>query len=162
MKVYAILLFITIETFGLCQKEFFKDRSIDIEFGVNIGAKNTSIEIGFNLFKEFTELSGHLYSSDALLLSSELIYLNNNLVLIPKISYSYNMIFLNFSGSLVNYNYNKLNEFYFRPAIGITLFGYADIVYGYNIPIHHSLEFVNTHTITLRGRLFGIFKNRVF
>ena len=146
------ILFLYVNLYG--QSDFFKDRKADLELGINVGAVKPTAEIGINLYKLFDRGM----TSNSLMISSEFNYSNDKLLIAPKITYSKIYLLINFSGSLINYNYNHQNGLFFRPNIGITYFGALDLVYGYNIPLQHELNFVNTHTITLRCRLFGTVK----
>ncbi len=158
MKLFFVFLLLVIHSILFGQKDFFKDRKADLELGINVGSRKPTFEIGLNLFKLFDR--GMV--SNSLLLSSEFNYSNSNLLIAPKLTYSKSYLILNFSGSIIYYNYNHSNGLFFRPNFGFTYCGWLDLVYGYNIPLEHKLEFVNTHTITLRGRLFGILKDDIF
>ena len=158
MKLFFIIIILSIKTFSFGQKDFFKNREVDLELGINIGSVKPTAEIGLSILNNFPEFSPHPFCSDALILATEFNYSNNQLLFAPKLTYSYNLIFVNFSVSLIDYNYNNLNGFFFRPNLGLTTMGCVDLVYGYNIPLQHELYFVNTHTITLRCRLFSTVK----
>lgn len=157
MKLLLLFL-LAIETVAFGQKDFFKNRETDLELGINVGSIKPTAEIGISILNNFPELSPLPFCSDALILATEFNYSNNQLLFAPKLTYSYNLILVNFSASLIDYNYNNLNGLYFRPNIGITTMGNIDLVYGYNIPLQHELYFVNTHTLTMRCRLFTTIK----
>ena len=158
MKLICVLLFLVFQIKTFAQKDFFKDRKADLELGINVGAVKPTAEIGINLYKLFDRGM----TSNSLIISSEFNYSNDKLLIAPKITYSKIYLVINYSVSLINYNYNHQNGLFFRPNIGITNCGWMDLVYGYNIPIQRYFDFVPTHVITLRFKLFGIIKDHVF
>ena len=79
---------------------------------------------------------------------------NNNMVIAPKITYSYNYILLNGSFSIINYNIGNQSSLYLKPQIGFTFCGLVDLVYGYNIPIIDRNFDFQGNTLTVRCNIF--------
>lgn len=99
-------------------------------------------------------------------LGSECLWRNgDSLVLAPKIYCEAAINMLGLRLNLLNYTDLKNgNSLKFRPEIGLTALGYANIYYGYTIAITHK-EFVQaTHTLSVQwnifcgGRWFNSFK----
>ena len=159
MKLVYIILLLVFHVKTFAQKDFFKDRKADLELGINLKYNLTTVELGLNLFKDYPGQScGGLLTND-IIIGSEFGLKNNDFIYVPKFTYSYNLILINGSISLLNYNYSENHSIYLRPQIGATFLGYIDLVYGYNIPIRdRNLEFQG-NIITLRIKLFRTIKD---
>jgi hypothetical protein len=162
MKVLTIKLILTFiiigyTTFSFSQSDFFKDRDADLELGFNAKYNLTTAEFGVNFAKVYGGMCS-TFASDGFIFSSEFGIKNNNFLFAPKATYTINLLFLDASFSVINYNYLNNHSLYVKPQIGATLLGYFDLVYGYNIPItDRNLDFQGS-TLTLRMRLFGCMK----
>jgi hypothetical protein len=154
LTLFSLFLFTTI----FSQSDFFKDKKLDLEVGVNFNNLNT-LELGLNLTKDMDQNM----VTDAIILSSEFnSSFKNHFLYAPKLTYSYYFFIFNASLSVTNYNYGNNSTFYTNPQIGISLFGLADIVDGYNIPLADKNHDFQGSMLTLRCRVMGInnfFKN---
>lgn len=154
MKTLLTILLIGYTTFGFSQSNFLKDRDADLELGFNTKYNITTAEIGLNLYSE------PFWICDEIIIGSEIGLKNNQLIYIPKITYSYNYILVNGSLSFLNYNYSDNHSFYLRPQIGFTTFGDIDIVYGYNISLNQSNREFQGSILTIRfNKLFETFNS---
>ena len=157
MKTLLTFLILMLTTNAFSQGNFFKNRKSDLEIGLNSNFNLTTFELGLNQYKTFGG-SCTTIAADAMLYSSEFGMKNNHFLYAPKITYSGNLIFLNGSISAINYNYSTNHSLYLRPQIGITLLGYVDLVYGYNIPlIDRNREFQGS-MLTFRMKLIDCIK----
>ena len=76
----------------------------------------------------------------------------------PKISYQCDLALIGIRISLIDYTNHIYNDYKFTPELGITLFGYLDLFYGYNIPLtKDKIENIGTNRITMTINL-NVFK----
>ena len=154
MKTLLILLLINLATIVFSQHQGYKDKKLDLEVGINFNRLKT-VELGVNLTKDMDGVS--TLSTNAIILSSEFGSTNTNQFLYaPKLTYAYYFFIYNGSVSLINFNYNNNATLYFNPQIGISLFGLADLVYGYNFPIIDKNRMFDGNSLTLRCRILGM------
>ena len=157
MKTLLTLLLVTLSSTAFSQGDFFKNREADLEVGVNSNFNLTTLELGLNEFKTFGG-SCTTIATDAIIYSSEFGMKNSEFLYAPKITYSGNLLFLDGSISAINYNYSRNHSLYLRPQIGVTLLGYVDLVYGYNIPIIDKTNEFQGSMVTFRMKLIDVIK----
>lgn len=75
---------------------------------------------------------------------------NNQFTLGPKISYEADFTIIGARVNLIDYTNFKENDICFTPEIGLTLMGYVNLFYGYNIPLSSDKTNIpGTNRITL-------------
>ncbi len=74
---------------------------------------------------------------------------NFDLRILPEISYEINAMFLCLRAGIVPYFSNKNFDLRILPEIGFSLYGRANLCYGYNIPINKSIPEISNHKISL-------------
>jgi hypothetical protein len=154
MKTLLTILLIGYTTISFSQSNFLKDRKPDLEIGLNSTGKLNTVELGWNSIKDYGGAGLYGLFTDGIIIGSEFGMKNNNLVIAPKITYSYNYILLNGSFSIINYNIGNQSSLYLKPQIGFTFCGYIDMVYGYNIPLSNRKHEFQGSTLTLRCNIF--------
>jgi hypothetical protein len=153
MKTLLTILLISYTTFSFSQSDFFRDRDADLEIGVNFNFKLNTVELGLNLLKDYPGQSCGGLIGDAFIISSEIGMKNNEFLYAPQIAYSYNLLLINGTMSLVNYNHLNNHSLYLRPQLGGTIFGLVDLVYGYNILLSNRNQEFQGSILTLRFKL---------
>ncbi len=91
---------------------------------------------------------GQLYFLNGYKYGIETTYIKN-LIIAPKISYEINAMFLCLRGGIVPYFSNKNFDLRILPEIGFSLYGRANLCYGFNIPINKSIPEISNHKISL-------------
>lgn len=75
---------------------------------------------------------------------------NDNFYIAPKIGIELNLLFVSAKASLINYTDFKHYEPKLTPEIGLSILGYLNLTYGYNISLTSKhIANVPTHRITL-------------
>ena len=158
MKTLILILLIALSSTAFSQGDFFKNREADLEVGVNSNFNLYTFEVGLNLTNYHNKIDLRDLITDAIMLSSEFGFKNNFFLYAPKLTYSYNLALLNGSFNLINYNFENKHSLYLRPQIGISMFGYCEIVYGYNIPIIDKTNEFQGSMVTFRMKLIDVIK----
>ncbi|MBR9915429.1 MAG: hypothetical protein GYB32_11480 [Algicola sp.] len=87
----------------------------------------------------------------------------NNYTIAPKIGYELSATVYVLRLSAVNYFQNSQSEFRLLPELGISLGGWANLTYGYGIPLKKAdLNNVSHHRLALSFNLDQRLKNFVF
>jgi hypothetical protein len=87
--------------------------------------------------------------------SSEFNFISRQFFIGPKISYEADFILFGARLNIIDYTDFKQNDFRFTPEIGLTIIGFIDLFYGYNIPLSSTrLDYIGTNRITLTINLF--------
>ena len=74
----------------------------------------------------------------------------DNFIFAPKIGYEVNLIIFATRLSLINYLSNGKSDIRLLPEIGITLFGWVDLTYGYSLSFsENSINSLANNRITL-------------
>ncbi len=151
MKTFIILITLIISIVSFGQKDFFKNWSKDLTLGLNSNFNLTTGEVGVSFIKEkeFT-------ITNNIIISAEIGEKKTDLLIAPKLTYCYNYKLFNGSLSILNYNYGQSHTLNLKPQIGITIFGYADLVYGYNIPLLKNNHEFKGSMLTFRWRFFDM------
>ncbi len=116
------------------------------ELGVCLGYRESKKGMAYGSYQLTTEFGGSF----------------KNFIIAPKLTYSYSLVILNFSSSLIYYSDFKDGAYYFRPSFGFSYFGYYDIIYGYNFAFNNSIPNVNSHNIGIRFIIKECINDRIF
>ena len=111
---------------------------------------------------QFPGFHGYPFGQAGYSLACEVSEMNDQWIVGPKLSYTVSVLLLNAGVNVIYYQYGSKGQPYFRPQVGLSLNGLADVVYGYNLPISSDplqsrLEPVNTHRISFVIRIPSFF-----
>lgn len=109
--------------------------------GVELGIAIAEREDGFKEYKNFHICGEYLFGSSEPSLFG------------VKTGVDFTYVIFNFSGQAACYFNGKGNAFLLRPEAGFSLFGFADLTYGYNVFLERkNLDMVN-NVISLRFKM---------
>nr|WP_321231179.1 hypothetical protein [uncultured Psychroserpens sp.] len=87
----------------------------------------------------------------------------HNHTIAPKIGYEISATLFSIRLSAVNYFQNGNSEFRLLPEIGISMYGWANLTYGYGIPFNNgNLDNVSCHRVALSFNLDKRLKEALF